>query len=153
MPSRRLILEYFLMVIIPLLGLVGVLELGKGLTPPPSLAGAWEVEVHLPANAPCSLNLAPRRQEITVSQSGQQLLVRVQSGAQEVLLGKIEGLRFIAAANEKSRLRMSARIEDPQGDPSMEGVFEALGQPGCAPVAFRAARKGASRGHSPRGSH
>src|SRR5258707_12075227 len=74
--NRNFVIAYVFLVVLPVLGLVGVLKSGRGLSAPFSVDGAWKIESSRPSASPCgnflsSISNAP----LSISQSGRALVV------------------------------------------------------------------------------
>jgi|HubBroStandDraft_1064217.scaffolds.fasta_scaffold01803_8 hypothetical protein len=118
------------MVGVPVLGLLGILEAGRGIPAPLSIGGDWTLEFDPAAqcaNGPASL----RQPALNISQSGTEALVTVNDGHATTLEATIHG----ATLNAKS---LTAIIAGKPGERTLEGSMNFAG---CAPVAFRAVRQ------------
>ena len=154
-PNRNFVIAYVFLVVLPVLGLVGVLKSGRGLTAPFSVDGAWKIESSRPSASPCgnflsSISNAP----LSISQSGKALVVTL-SGTKTTtgtLDGKILKAQFTAA--DKSRatecgngsLTLTATL-DPVGEPrTLSGTLAVEDCASCAPMEFHAIRQPKSPG-------
>ena len=142
---------------LPLLGLVGILRSGRGLTAPFSVDGAWKIESGAsgPSASSCgnffsSVSNAP----LSISQSGKSLVVAL-SGAKTTtgtLDGKTIKAQFTAADKSgpaecgDGGLILTATL-DPMAEPrTLRGTLSVEGCSSCAPLEFRAVRQPKSPG-------
>jgi hypothetical protein len=119
-----------LLVGVPVLGLLGILEAGRGLSAPPAIGGEWGVEF---GPAPhCAGGPAGRLQPaLSITQSGAQALITFHDGRATTLEATING----AAVTAKS---LTATITGKADKRTLEGL---MSFDGCAPIAFRAVRQ------------
>jgi hypothetical protein len=160
--NRNFVIAYVLLVGLPLLGLVGVLRSGRGLSAPFSVDGAWKIEpgTSRPSASPCanfftSVSNAP----LSISQSGKSLVV-ILSGvktATGTLDGKIIKAQFAVAAKsggDKSGedrssvaqcgdggLNLTATLDPMTAPRTLSGTLSVEGCASCAPLEFRAVRQ------------
>ena len=121
---------YLLLVGVPVLGLLGILEAGRGIAAPPSISGDWTLQFD-PA-APCANGRASLRQPaLSISQSGTGALITVNDGHATTLEASIDGSTLTAKS-------LTANIAGKPGERTLEGKMHF---DGCAPVAFRAVRQ------------
>ncbi len=75
--NRNFVLAYVFLVALPLLGFVGILKSGRGLSAPFSVDGIWKIESSLPYASPCSefLFFVFKLSALSISQSGKSLVV------------------------------------------------------------------------------
>jgi hypothetical protein len=113
--KNHLFAAYLLLVGVPVLGLLAILEAGRGIPAPLSIAGDWTLEFD-PA-AQCATGPTGLRQPaLNISQSGTGALITVNG----------------ATLTAKS---LTATISRKPGARTLEGK---MNFDGCAPVAFRA---------------
>jgi hypothetical protein len=125
-----LVAAYLLLVGMPVLGLLGILEAGRGIPAPPSISGDWALEFD-PA-APCANGPASLRQPaLSISQSGTEALITMNDGHATTLEATIDGTTLTAKW-------LTASIAGKLGARTLEGKMHF---DGCAPVAFRAVRQ------------
>lgn len=159
--NRNFVIAYILLVGMPLLGLVGILRKGRGLSAPFSVSGVWNIETDSSQLAimPCAKSvfrfINPR---LLISQSGKNLELTLNAGstAAATAAGVIEGKAITASltprvnasahasdvgcGNDRT-LTLTATI-DPKSDPrSLRGTLSAAACASCAPVEFRALRQ------------
>jgi len=118
------------------LGLLGILEAGRGIAPPLAVGGEWVVEFGS-GSAGCSSGLAGLRQPaLNISQSGTQAIVTLNDGHATSLNALIDGPDLTAKW-------LRATIAGKPGERTLQGEMTFAG---CAPVAFRAVRQAARKG-------
>jgi hypothetical protein len=115
---------------VPVLALLGILEAGRRLSAPLSIAGDWTLQFD-PA-APCADTLASLGQPgLTISQSGAAALITLNDGHTPALDATIQGATLAAGS-------LTAAIS---GEPAERTLAGTMNFDGCAPVAFRAVRQ------------
>lgn len=127
--------HYLLLVGIPVLGVLGVLQLGQGLTAPKAVAGTWTLEAVSPpsGNATCAvLKEAAQAQTLAIEQSGPELMLEL--GEMRVD-GRIDGNVVRAASAPVS---IDASLE-PSG--AMRGALSFPSCPASSRLTFTAARQ------------
>jgi hypothetical protein len=153
--NRNFVIAYVLLVLLPVLGLVGVLRHGRGLNAPLSVDGVWrwQADSSRLAMLPCAESLLSNQDPtLTISQSGANLVLDFNNRAKAAASGVIEGTTLKASIvrppGEVSEagctggraLSLTATV-DPKADPrSLVGMLSASGCPACAPVEIRASR-------------
>jgi len=160
---NKLTLAYVCLVGLPLLGLIGILDAGRNLTAPTSLAGAWELEADLSAipKGPCGdLFLAGSQPPLNISQSGKRLVVALNDRRKTSLPGVVEGDEVTIGTprsqpanvantpcNAQEPFYARGRVTGDIGRRSLTGSLYVNSCGHCPPVPFRAsqvfARKGA----------
>lgn len=154
-PTQKFLIAYLFMVLVPVLGLVTILNAGLKLSAPLSVEGLWnfEADVSRFAQTPCG-ELLPASQPIvvTISQSGQNLTIRLSSMPQPVGSGIIDGTRLVGrlpasqssltgASGNCLPLSLTANV-DPKAQPrTLAGVLSFEGCRSCLPLNFRATRE------------
>jgi len=153
--NRNFVIAYVFLVVLPVLGLVGVLKSGRGLTAPFSVDGVWKIESSRPSASPCvnflsSISNAP----LSISQSGKSLVVTLGGGTKTTmgtLDGKILKAQFTGADKASAEcgngsLTLTATL-DPLGEPrTLSGTLAVEGCASCAPIEFHAIRQPKSPG-------
>jgi hypothetical protein len=94
MLDRRFIATYILLVGIPLLALFGIVDRGRKLRAPISVAGDWTIAANFSslAGEPCSEPLARMHDPILkISQSGSHLILTLDDPQRITLAGRING--------------------------------------------------------------
>ncbi len=132
------LLHYFLLVGLPIAGLLVVLHLGQGLTPPRAVWGTWA-----PAFEGAGACPEPLPELLVISQSGRRLTLNVHTeGRRRPLEGRIvrDSLEadYTAGDCPGEALRAVAGGRRPQD--RLRGAL-ALTACGCRPAAFEAVRK------------
>ena len=156
--NRNFVIAYIFLVILPVLGLVGILKGGRTLSAPYSVDGSWKIESSLPSASPCgNLPLPVSNTPLSISQSGKTLVVTLGGGTKTTtgtLDGKIIKAQFPevtgtdkpAGACGDGRLTLTATL-DPLAEPrTMSGTLSVEGCASCAPIEFHAARQPKSPG-------
>ncbi len=141
----NLIRRYMLMVTPPLIGVLALLQLGRGLTPPVSVKGTWGLELGAPAavNAVCRLDFGQLPPTLTVTQSGPQLQLVLNDVNKTTLSGEIRSsdIQAEGTAQGANAVRFEAKA-DPQ--PIPERLVGQVSVGNCATPAtleFTATRK------------
>src|SRR5436190_2119284 len=104
------ILLYLVLVGLPLLGIVGLLQVGQGLSAPISLAGKWDVQL-VPSRPP-----DPARQDgllraapatVNITQSGPNLRLTFDNTPSPIFEGSIRGMTINASVLDWGRAAMT----------------------------------------------
>jgi len=122
-----------LMVGIPVLGLLSILEAGRGVAAPLSIGGEWNLEFD-PGAAQCPNSL--KQPALSISQSGTEALITVNDGRATTLQASIQGTTVSAGP-------LTANILGKLGHRTLEGHMSLAG---CTPVAFHAVRQPPKKG-------
>lgn len=159
-PNRNFIFAYALLVVLPLLGLAGILKSGRRLAAPPAVDGLWSVQLDTTAggDGPCGVvsdSLLPK--SISISQSGTSFVLAVPDNPQIAAYGTIGGnslhatwtasvaaptAGFVDPHNCSGQaFSLLASLDRTTGAGVLTGSFSALNCPSCTPVAFRAERQ------------
>lgn len=115
---------------VPVVGLLGILQAGRNIPAPFSIAGDWTLEFDSAArcaNGPAGL----RQPALSISQSGTSALIIFNDGHATTLEAAVDGATLTAKG-------FTATISGKLGARTLEGLMDFEG---CAPVAFRAARQ------------
>jgi hypothetical protein len=139
---NKLLISYFLLVGVPILGVLGLLQLGANLVAPVAVAGEW-----LPSEAPssgCMSGLVwDQPAKMAIAQSGRLLVVSLSDANHSILTGTLDGLAI--SAEYDSRLWLSAAV-DSSADPYQMQVELTVGD--CPePVRWRATRFPLAQNH------
>jgi hypothetical protein len=121
-----------LLVGLPVLGLLGILEAGRGIAAPPAISGDWTVDFG--ASGACGVGRW-RQPALSISQSGTDAIITINDGRTTAFEATVNGGMLTGA-------RLSATISGKPGARVLEGK---LNLDGCSPVAFRAVRQVASK--------
>lgn len=146
-------LLYLALVGVPLLGLLGILRIGRGITPPASVGGVWGIETAPASAAPCP-GLLPRSENavLRISQSGPHVGIEM-VGGEVRLRGEIRGSVLTAstlaptgperipACSPTAPLHLAATLHRGGGVDRLAGRIEAPGCPRCPALPFRATRR------------
>src|SRR5579872_227918 len=151
--TRNFVFAYLFLVILPLVGLAGILRGGHHLKAPVSIDGQWTLQIDSAqlASLPCgNLLTAIPDKVIAISQSGRSLVL-TSRGSQFVGGGTLQGSSLQAvlksrgsavagSCTSQAALALLANVERRAGSASMTGTLSATGCSTCAPLAFRAER-------------
>jgi len=92
--NKNFAAAYLILVIIPILGLAGVLRSGNKLIAPSAIGGHWKMQANAPSMAPlpCAGSMATMRDvDFTISQSGRYFALRFANSVIPSASGLIEG--------------------------------------------------------------
>lgn len=153
--NRNFIIAYALLVVLPIIGLLGVLKSGRALKAPISVDGIWQLQADPDrmASLPCGKTLAQNPEAaLSISQSGRNFTLSFANGPKSTASGVLDGTTlnasFIPAAgwSEESgcgadrKLAMVASF-DPTLDPrTLSGSLSVTDCPKCGTVQFHAVR-------------
>jgi hypothetical protein len=118
-----------LLVGLPVLGLLGILETGRGIAAPPAISGEWNVQIDSAHD--CAIDAWVRQPAMSITQSGTQALITLNYGTGTVLPATIQGSSLSATA-------LTATVSGKPGERVLTGRIQ-LGA--CAPLAFHAVRR------------
>ena len=152
--NRRFIVAYIILVGMPLLGLAGVLKVGRGINAPYSIDGTWKLDPASirPTGQSCDKALAAlSASSFVISQSGQTLMLTLNNAAKISAQGSLQGpnLKVLLGMTDASAagctagqpLMLTATI-DPKAEPrSLTGALSVGGCASCTAVEFRASRQ------------
>lgn len=114
----------------PVLGLLGILEAGRGIRAPLAIAGEWTVVFD--SGARCAADPAgPRQPALSISQSGTQASITWNDGHATMFEANVQGTTLTAGP-------LRATIAGQPGARTLEGTMNLAG---CGPLAFRAVRQ------------
>jgi hypothetical protein len=108
---NKLLISYVLMTVIPLLGVLGLLQAGSRLQAPPAIGGEWALEI---TNAPaCEAALTWQQPPaFSVSQSGRILHLTLNDDSHTMLTGRlVEGDRVVRAGNNDQQAQISLQVD------------------------------------------
>jgi hypothetical protein len=116
-PSSAMLYLFF--VGLPLLGLIGVLQLGRGVRATPSIGGKWSVDGRGPLTAAieCRSDDAspgardPRRWGLDIAQSGPRLTMVLEDGDKAQLRGRLDGAHVVGTTHGKGAPRIEVNAE------------------------------------------
>jgi hypothetical protein len=136
--SAQFAAAYFCLVACPIAGILGVLEAGQHLQPPPAAAGLWRVQMR--AAPACELarldGLAMR-----ISQSGEHLTLSFNDAQRTVIPAHFSGGKLWSARG--ARVNTAATYHREGSVRHFQGSFELASAPGCR-AEYRAIRETAS---------
>jgi hypothetical protein len=149
--KKRLVVSYVLLVGIPLLGVVGVLGVGRRLTAPISVAGTWDFRIDPSGSEAqsCVAGLGFTRSTVMdISQSGRYLTLTLNSQPKVGLQGTLRGTTVLAkftspleaSCDRASGLSMTAEI-DKAAPRIMSGILKFDGCASCGSANFQAVRQ------------
>ena len=142
----KVILQYFMMIGLSILGILGILQFGKSLEAPASVGGVWSVQWAdlAPAISACpSIAFGAESAELTVSQSGKELLITFRDANHTTFLGRLQGLTIEARAKHNPDLYLQATV-DRQAEPDQ--LQGRLASSQCASATSLSGRR---QGHLP----
>jgi hypothetical protein len=152
--NRNFVLAYAFLVVLPLIGLAGILKSGRGLAAPPAIDGLWSLQLETQQNpSSCDSVLAAiPGKTLSISQSGQSFILSVPSNPKITASGAVAGtavrasLVFAESSTENGcanphRFTLVASVDRPAGSTLLAGTLAPADCPSCASVAFRAERQ------------
>lgn len=154
--NKNFAAAYLILVIIPVLGLAGVLRSGRKLVAPTAIAGRWKMQVNALALAalPCAGSVATLRDVgFTTSQSGRYFTLSFANSVLPSTSGSIEGTTIKVSMSLPAKAVKEAGCSgghvfsliatlDSKADPSFMTGFLAVNDCAtCAPAEFRAVRE------------
>ncbi len=124
---------YAFLVGVPILGLLGILRLGEGLTPPVSVGGAWSVEVSSQTvvdDSACGNSLIHSDQPVlSISQSGPRLLLTFNNAEKTTLAGEIHDVTITAGVGPESAPTAAKASDDDVGAIHLEASLDRQTEP------------------------
>jgi len=162
--NRKFVFAYAFLVVLPLLGLAGILKSGRGLQAPASIDGLWSLQLDSGqlASLPCGKVLAAiPDQAISISQSGNSFVLSFPSAPRITASGTLDGTTLQASVNDMRASKengcadgqpftMLATVDRRADSRILAGTFSPTNCPTCASVSFKAERQAAA---SPKGDH
>jgi hypothetical protein len=156
MITRRLLIEYLLMVGVPFILLLGVLHRGQTLKAPADIQGNWQLAVNGSSAAGSSCETVLRSLDgaaVTITQSGSYLTASMVNGEHSTLRGRSEGvsLWLESVPSEDSvlngdMLRLTGAVVDEQDSRVIRGTLLMPRMVDCPPQAFEATSPSGDRG-------
>jgi hypothetical protein len=140
---------YLALVTPPFLGLIGIIELGKGLAAPRSIGGEWQLDdaSQKEAAAPCHDLVFDKQPTLKVSQSGLRAELVFADKAKTVMNVQIDEQRITgsghahAAGGCDEPLSLDARLENSGDKVAIVGTLERRGCSSCPALHLRAGKK------------
>jgi hypothetical protein len=153
--NRNFVLAYIFLVILPLVGLAGILKAGRGMSAPVSIDGVWNVQLDsaLADSQPCGKALAGILDKtIAIAQSGRTFVVTLPSDARLTGSGTLDGTALHASLPgpqqsdsssclEQRDLSLVASVEKKAEASFLAGTLSVPNCATCASVAFHAERQ------------
>jgi len=152
--NRNFVLAYVFLVILPLVGLAGILKAGRSVTAPVSIDGLWTLRLDSAQidSLPCGKALATAPDKtIAIAQSGRNFVLTVPGGPKLTASGSLDGttlrgsLMSLAESGdsclEGRQLSLLATV-DRTADPNLlNGSLSVPNCQSCASVEFHAERQ------------
>ncbi len=144
--SKGFVLAYVFLVGVPILGLAGVLRVGRHISAPISVDGVWKLQNSDLAELSCPQLATALQDGITISQSGKELEVGLGTTAQTAAANLNEttikgALPVLPACGNDRQLTLVATV-DPVANPrTMSGKLTMAGCSSCTPVTIQAVRQ------------
>ncbi len=156
MITRRLLIEYLLMVGMPFVLLLGVLHRGQALKAPADIQGTWQLALNGSTAAGSSCETVLRSLDgsvLTISQSGSYLTASFVNNEHSMFHGRSEGKDlWLESAPSKDSvlngdlLRLTGATVEEQGDRVIRGMLLMPRMVDCPPRAFEATSPSGDRG-------
>lgn len=162
--NKKFIFAYAFLVVLPLLGLAGILKSGRSMQAPASIDGLWSLQLDSGQldSLPCGKVLAAVPDHaILISQSGDTFVLSFPGAPKITALGALDGTTLRASLNDVGASKesgcadgqpftMLATVDRRADSTILAGTFSPTNCPTCASVGFRAERQAAA---SPKGGH
>lgn len=135
---------YLMLVGIPIAGVVGVLQVGGSIIPPPYVGGTWAVNI-VPDSI-CGSPAGPDSLTLVVLQSGSHVVVRFDQPTLPKLRGRTSGQYFRAGSADGPRMHAAMK----RGENRMRGYLSGVPCGAARRTVFsgtRVAAPGAVDGH------
>lgn len=159
--NRNFVLAYAFLVVLPLVGLAGILKAGHNLTAPVSIDGLWTMRVDPGqiGSLPCGKMLAAAPEKtIAIAQSGRTFVLTFPSGPQLTALGTLDGttLRASLARPKESadsscsdgfQFSLLASVDRRIDSNLLTGTLSSPTCASCAAVGFHAERQTPAASH------
>jgi hypothetical protein len=152
--NRNFVLAYIFLVILPLVGLAGVLKAGRTVTAPLSIDGLWTLRVDTAQvdSLPCARVLAAVPDKtMAITQSGRTFVLTFPSGIKLTGSGDLGGTTLRASLMSPkespdgclggSQMSLLASVDRRVEPNLLTGTLSAANCQSCAPVGFRAERQ------------
>jgi hypothetical protein len=156
MITRRLLIEYSLLVGVPFILLLGVLHRGQALKAPADIQGNWQLAVNGSSAAGSSCETILRSLDgspMTITQAGSYLTAGIVNHEHAILQGRSEGRSlWLESVPSKDSvlngdmLRLTGTVVDEQGDRVIRGMLLMPRMVDCPPQAFEATSPSGDRG-------
>ncbi len=154
--KMKLLITYLTLVGLPVLGVLGVLHVGRGLTSPVSVSGSWNVEVSRQLSGYSSCEDVLRQSQplvLTISQSGPHVFLSFDNNKKIKLAGAIESTSVNASSlhlsartvwddrNSPDAMRLYATFDREAGAGRLVGSLNFNKCPGAPEMTFIATRQ------------
>jgi hypothetical protein len=97
--AMRVVILYLGLVGLPVLGILGLLQVGHTLSAPISAAGTWNAQLNPDSESTAAdPGLHPQRMILTITQSGSHVVLVFDDDQRTTLVGRIQGATIDAAA-------------------------------------------------------
>ena len=153
--NRNFVLAYAFLVILPLVGLAGILKAGRSVTAPISIDGLWALGLDSTQldSLPCGKVLAAVPDKtIAIAQSGRTFVLTFPSGQNLTASGTLDGATLRAfltpprgssdnSCADGHQLSLLASVDRGAGSNLLNGTLSAPDCQSCASVGFHAERQ------------
>jgi len=148
--NRSFALAYVFLVVLPVVGLAGVLRGGRGLVAPISLGGTWKIQAGPAALASmtCSSMASSQTPNLVIIQSGKNFTLNLAGYPRPVGAGEIEGTAVSASvplaasgACIGKTVKLAAKVDPKLTPRAMDGTLALNDCATCAPIAFHATQE------------
>ena len=154
--NKNFAAAYLILVIIPILGLAGVLRSGSKLIAPSAIGGHWKMHANTPSltPVPCAGSMTTMRDvDFTISQSGRYFALRFANSVMSSASGFIEGTTIKVSISLPAEgvkevgcsgghvFSMIATLDSKANPNSMAGLLSVKDCAACSPAEFRAVRE------------
>lgn len=112
------VLIYLALVVIPVAGVIGVLRVGRNITPPPYVGGTWAVTIR--SDSTCHSPTLTDSVTMAVSQSGPHVAISFADSNLPKLRGRAYG-RFFRVAGTSDKVHMHGSMK--RGENRMRGFL------------------------------
>ena len=155
-PNRNFLVAYILLVVLPIVGLLGVLKSGRKLSAPVSIDGLWRLQVDAAslATLPCGKALAENPETaLAISQSGRNFTITLANGPKSTSSGVVEGTSVNASITPSPEwsaqagcgtdqgLALVATVDANASPRTLSGQISASHCPSCSAIEFHAVRQ------------
>jgi hypothetical protein len=149
--NRNFVFAYAFLVILPLVGLAGILKSGRHLSAPPTIDGVWSLQSAAAQDgaSSCVLSALPDK-TLTISQSGQEVILSVPGQPNVIGSGTLYGttlrgsMAFSKGANQaecSGPLSLLASVDRRADSRVLNGTLSVADCSTCAPLSFHAERQ------------
>jgi hypothetical protein len=153
--NRNFVFAYIFLVVLPLVGLAGILKAGRGMAAPVSIDGLWTMRADSAqvVSQPCDKVLADvSNKTIAIAQSGRSFVLSFPSEPKLTASGTLDGTNVRALLNWPAEsydsscvggreLSLLASVDRRVDSNLLTGTLSMPNCPSCAPVGFHAERQ------------